>query len=49
MVLLHDDWYNFIEVENKQGIISAEECNEIINTLNYKLSKVNIKSLSFDD
>ncbi len=31
-----DDWYNFIEVENKQGIISAEECNEIINTLNYK-------------
>jgi DNA polymerase-3 subunit delta' len=28
-------WYEFIEME-KQGIISAEECNEILNTLNYK-------------
>jgi len=31
-----NDWYAYIEVENKQGIISAEECNDIINTLNYK-------------
>jgi DNA polymerase III subunit delta' len=30
-----NQWYEFIEME-KQGIISAEECNEILNTLNYK-------------
>ncbi len=30
-----NQWYNYIEIE-KQGIISAEECNEIINTLTYK-------------
>lgn len=31
-----NQWYETIEVENKQGIISAEECNEIITTLSYK-------------
>lgn len=31
-----NDWYNKIEIENKQGIINAEDCNEIIKTLNYK-------------
>jgi len=31
-----NQWYEFIEVENKQGIISAEECNEILSTLSYK-------------
>jgi len=30
-----NQWYEFIEMD-KQGIISAEECNEILNTLNYK-------------
>jgi DNA polymerase III subunit delta' len=30
-----NQWYEFIEME-KQGIISAEECNEILNTLSYK-------------
>jgi DNA polymerase III subunit delta' len=30
-----NQWYDFIEME-KQGIISADECNEILNTLNYK-------------
>lgn len=30
-----NQWYAFIEME-KQGIISADECNEILNTLNYK-------------
>ncbi len=30
-----NQWYKFIEME-KQGIISADECNEILNTLNYK-------------
>jgi DNA polymerase III subunit delta' len=29
-------WYNFIEMENKQGIINAEDCNEIIRVLGYK-------------
>lgn len=29
------DWYDFLEIK-KQGIISAEECNNIITTLNYK-------------
>lgn len=31
-----NQWYDYIEVENKQGIISAEECNEILSTLSYK-------------
>ncbi|MCX6284527.1 MAG: hypothetical protein NTW31_09865 [Bacteroidetes bacterium] len=30
------DWYDFIGIENKQGIINAEDCNEIISTLGYK-------------
>jgi len=30
-----NQWYDFIEMQ-KQGIISAEECNEILNTLSYK-------------
>jgi DNA polymerase III subunit delta' len=29
-------WYSFIDIENKQGIISAEDCNEIIRVLGYK-------------
>ncbi len=30
------DWLQFINAENKQGNISAEECREIINSLNLK-------------
>ncbi|MEI9933957.1 MAG: hypothetical protein WDM71_03730 [Ferruginibacter sp.] len=30
------DWLQFINAENKQGNISAHECNEIIRTLNLK-------------
>jgi len=29
-------WYETIDIENKQGIINAEDCNEIISTLGYK-------------
>lgn len=29
-------WYEAIGIENKQGIINADDCNEIINTLGYK-------------
>ncbi len=29
-------WYETIGIENKQGIINAEDCNEIITTLSYK-------------
>jgi DNA polymerase III subunit delta' len=29
-------WYNQLEMENKQGIINAEDCNEIIRVLSYK-------------
>ncbi len=29
-------WYNHIEMENKQGIINAEDCNEIIRVLGFK-------------
>lgn len=29
-------WYDTIGIENKQGIINAEDCNEIIKTLGYK-------------
>jgi DNA polymerase III subunit delta' len=29
-------WHSFIDIENKQGIISAEDCNEIIRVLGYK-------------
>jgi DNA polymerase-3 subunit delta' len=34
-VNLHE-WYEFIGIENKQGIINADDCNEIIHTLSYK-------------
>ncbi len=30
------DWYDFIGIENKQGIINVDDCNEIITTLGYK-------------
>lgn len=30
------DWYDAIGIENKQGIINADDCNEIITTLSYK-------------
>ena len=30
------DWYDFIGIENKQGIINADDCSEIISTLSYK-------------
>ncbi len=30
------EWYEYIGIENKQGIISASDCNEIIHTLSYK-------------
>jgi DNA polymerase III subunit delta' len=30
------DWYEKIGIENKQGIINAQDCNEIIATLSYK-------------
>jgi len=33
-VNLHD-WYEFMGIENKQGIINADDCNEIIHTLSY--------------
>lgn len=29
-------WYDTIGIENKQGIINADDCNEIIKTLSYK-------------
>lgn len=29
-------WYESIGMENKQGIINADDCHEIINTLSYK-------------
>jgi DNA polymerase III subunit delta' len=34
-VTLHE-WYEFIGIENKQGIINAEDCMDIIHTLSYK-------------
>lgn len=30
------NWYDTIGIENKQGIINAEDCNEIVRTLSYK-------------
>lgn len=30
------EWHEQIGIENKQGIINAEDCNEIIHTLSYK-------------
>ena len=29
-------WYDFIGIENKQGIINVDDCNDIITTLSYK-------------
>ncbi len=34
-VSLHE-WYEHIGIENKQGIINAEDCHDIITTLSYK-------------
>jgi DNA polymerase III subunit delta' len=31
-----NEWYNHIQIENKQGIINAEDCNEIVKVLGYK-------------
>jgi DNA polymerase-3 subunit delta' len=31
-----NDWYQQIGLENKQGIINTDDCNEIIRTLGYK-------------
>ncbi len=31
-----NDWYTKIEIENRQSIINADDCNEIIRTLSYK-------------
>jgi DNA polymerase-3 subunit delta' len=30
------DWYEFIGIENKQGIINVDDCDNIISTLSYK-------------
>lgn len=30
------DWYEYIGIENKQGIINVDDCSEIISTLSYK-------------
>ncbi len=32
---LHE-WFEFIDIENKQGIINADDCHDIITTLGYK-------------
>jgi DNA polymerase-3 subunit delta' len=34
--LNYGDWVEFLDIENKQGIISAEECNDIIRRLGFK-------------
>lgn len=31
-----NNWYNFIGMENKQGIINSDDCNEIVRVLGYK-------------
>ncbi len=31
-----NDWYEAIGIENKQGIINAEDCSDILRTLSYK-------------
>lgn len=41
-VSLHD-WYEKIELENKQAFINADDCNEIIKTLNYKAYEAEYK------
>ena len=39
------DWLQFIKADNKQGNISADECNEIINKLSFKSFESNYKVL----
>ena len=39
------DWLQFIGAENKQGNITAEECNDIIHKLNLKSFESNYKIL----
>ena len=39
------DWLQFINIENKQGNISADECNDIIRKLNLKSFESNYKVL----
>lgn len=39
------DWLQFINAENKQGNITAEECNDIIRKLNLKTFESNYKVL----
>lgn len=36
-------WYDTIGIENKQGIINAEDCNEIVRTLSYKSYEAHYK------
>ncbi len=36
-------WYNKIGIENKQGIINAEDCNDLIRTLSYKAYEAEYK------
>ncbi|MHC1708602.1 MAG: ATP-binding protein [Bacteroidales bacterium] len=31
-----NNWFEFIEIENKQGIINKDDCNEIVRSLGYK-------------
>ncbi len=31
-----NEWYKSIDIENKQGIINARDCNEIVKVLSYK-------------
>lgn len=38
-----NDWYQKIDIENKQAIINAEDCNEIIRTLGYKAFEAEYK------
>lgn len=41
---LHD-WYDHIGVENKQGIINAEDCDEIVRKLGYKAYEAEYKTV----
>jgi len=38
-----NSWYNHIQVENKQGIISAKDINDILGRLNYKNYEAKVK------
>ena len=35
-IITLNDWYDEIGLENKQGILNADDCNDIIHRLNYK-------------